>query len=163
MNITKVAAWSEIVSSVAVLATLVYLALQVQQNTAAIYAQSRQAMIDGDLQILADVKNNPGIFLDYVAEGELSPRRKMRLHASLLATMRTRESHWFQYKNGVLDEVAWRSYQSAIPNILGTERTRAWWAIIGHRAFNAKFVDEVNKMLETMPYTDAWEQVLALK
>ncbi len=39
MNITKVAAWSEIVSSVAILATLAYLAMQVQQNTTAVRAE----------------------------------------------------------------------------------------------------------------------------
>ena len=59
MNITKVAAWSEIVSSVAVLATLVYLAVQVQQNTTALRAQTHQAMFDGDRDMLTTLVNNP--------------------------------------------------------------------------------------------------------
>ena len=163
MNITKVAAWSEIVSSVAILATLAYLAVQVQQNTAAISAQSRQAIIEGDLQILTNVINQPEIFLDFAGESELSPERKMRMHAALLTLMRSRESHWFEYQSGVLEKSAWLSYRNALINVLGTERTRNWWTTIGSSAVDASFVDEVNKLIDGKPYSNNWERVLALK
>ena len=72
MNITKVAAWSELVSSIAVLATLVYLALQMQQNTAAIRAQTHKAMIEVDLQIIAKAEANPDAWLARSSDGEPS-------------------------------------------------------------------------------------------
>ncbi len=163
MNITKVAAWSEIVSSVAVLATLAYLAVQVQQNTAAVRAQTSQAMLDGDLRSLELYADKPDIWLSQMPEQQLTNQDKVRLHMSGVHFMRTREHHWLQYKNGTVSKAMWVSYRSAIPNVLGTERMRNWWTTIGSSAVDAKFVDEVNKMLEGIPYTDVWEQVLALK
>ena len=67
---------SEIVSSAAILLTLVYLALQTQQlaiqnqqlvtqteqNTAAIEASSRQAYLNSDLQVLDGILAYPSVF-----------------------------------------------------------------------------------------------------
>ena len=163
MNITKVAAWSEIVSSVAILATLVYLALQMQQNTAAIHAETRQAMLEGDMRLLSAIGANPEIMLDRVSEDELSPKRKIRLHAHLQRVMRSREYHWYQYQNGVLDETTWRTYQSILPSVLGTKRTRGWWKQVGRITLDPKFVKEVDRLIEGQPYTDFYDRVLAWK
>ncbi len=124
MNITKVAAWSEIVSSIAVLATLVYLALQMQQNTAAVRADTRQAMIAADIGVLSLYVDNPDLWLDGMHERTLTPEDKVRLHMATTLFLRTREHNWFQYQNGVLDEVTFASYANPISSILGTERMR---------------------------------------
>ena len=162
MNITKVAAWSEIVSSIAVLATLVYLGLQMQQNTAAIHAQTRQAMVDGDQRSLHVLLTHPGVWLDWATDRELSSERKIRLHAHLVSIMRFREYQWFQYQNGVLDETAWRSYRSVIPLALGTERNRKWWAEAGRMGFDPGFVNMVDGMVAGQPYTDYLDKILAM-
>ena len=164
MNITKVAAWSEIVSSVAVLATLVYLALQVQQNTAAIQAQTRQAMLEIDMQNLASLKDHPDMWLDRYAEGELSPESKTRLNMDMISFFRSREYQWFQYKNGLLDEPAWRSYQKTVPLILNAERTRNWWKQIGRFQVDPAFAELIDSLIEGQPdIDDYYERVMALK
>jgi len=163
MNLTKVAAWSEIVSSVAILATLVYLGVQMQQNTAAMQAQSRQAMFEADREAITVWRNDPGLVLDFLAEEELSSERKIRLHSHLLAPMRNSEYQWFQYRNGVLDETAWRSYQNIVSLILGTKRTRKWWKQVGHMGFDREFVQIVDGLVEGQPYTDYYDKILALE
>ena len=45
MNWTKASAVGEILSSIAILATLVYLGLEIQQNADATEAETRQAML----------------------------------------------------------------------------------------------------------------------
>ena len=47
MNWTKWASIAEIISSVAILVTLLYLAIQTEQNTDAINSQSRQSLAEG--------------------------------------------------------------------------------------------------------------------
>ncbi len=105
-------------------------------------------MLDSEIHNFPDVKANPSIFVDFVAEGELSPERMMRLHAHLLSVMRSREYQWFQFQNGVLDETAWRTYQYVIPLSLGTTRTRKWWKDVGHTGFDPEFVEIVDGLLE---------------
>ena len=164
MNITKVAAWSEIVSSVAVLATLAYLAVQVQQNTAAIQSQSRQAMLATDLSTLALTTNDPGILLDRSSPDELSPARKMRLHSNLTSVLRTREYQWFEYQNGLLDEAAWRAFRTPISLVfLGTKRTRGWWNDMGREGFDPQFVNMVDGLIKDQPYSTHYERILALE
>ena len=60
---------------------------------------------------------------------------KVRLWSFLMAFMRSREHHWMQYQNGVLDHDAWTAYQRAIPVELGAERARAWWNTMGRHQF----------------------------
>ncbi len=52
MNWTKASAAAEILSSVAILATLVYLAIEIQQSAEATQANTRQAMFASDQQFL---------------------------------------------------------------------------------------------------------------
>ncbi len=52
MNWTKLSAISEILSSVAILVTLIYLAIQTQQNADATQADTRQAILAADQQFL---------------------------------------------------------------------------------------------------------------
>lgn len=49
MKIERLAAIAEIVSSIAIVVTLGYLAVQTQQNTAAIVSNSRQQTLDAEL------------------------------------------------------------------------------------------------------------------
>ena len=51
MKIEKLSAIAELISSVAVVVTLVYLAVHTQQNTTAIQASIRQAMLTDDREL----------------------------------------------------------------------------------------------------------------
>lgn len=68
MKIEKLSAWSEIVSSIAILLTLVYLAIQTGKNAAqtrqngeAIKASTHQQMLGTDMAFLRDIFTDPEI------------------------------------------------------------------------------------------------------
>ncbi len=126
MNMTDVATWGQLISSAAVLVTLVYLSIQTKQTVTLLQSESRQTLLDGDLHVLRGYCDYPGILVNQVAlsHEEISLEEKARLHVFFIAFMRTREHHWFQYRNGVLDEASWTAYRSAIPAVLGTDWTR---------------------------------------
>ena len=71
MNWTKTSAISEIFSSVTILATLIYLAVEIQQNAAATLGDTRQAMLASDQQFLELLIDDPGLHLLWY-EPELS-------------------------------------------------------------------------------------------
>ena len=84
---------------------------------------------------------------------------KIRLWSYLMAFMRSREHHWFQYRNGALDHDAWTAYQGAIPVELGAERARAWWTNMGRDQMAPPFAELVDTLIAEESHID-WHQQL---
>ncbi len=162
MNMTDVATWGQLISSAAVLVTLIYLSIQTRQTATLLRSEARQSMIDVDMQILGFNFNSPSSVIDLYGDGEMSLEDKGRLWAYLTAFMRSREHHWFQYQDGVLDEATWRSYQGPIGIVLGTQRARAWWNKIGRHTLDSKFVETVDGFIKGQPDTDYLDRVLSM-
>jgi hypothetical protein len=150
VNWTKWSAISEVLSSVAIVATLIYLTIQTQQNAAAIQANSRQAIVETDLQILEGSMNHPEMWAARY-KPELTLEEKVYLEGFLIALVRTREHQWLQYQNGVLDEQTWESYLKGLSGNLSWPRTRGWWEFAKHREFDDRFVDYIDQYLSKEP------------
>ena len=61
MKLEKLSAMAELVSSVAIVVTLIYLAVQTQQTNIALHAASREATMMADVTMLAAAIENPKI------------------------------------------------------------------------------------------------------
>jgi len=150
MNWTKTSAIAETLSSVAILITLVYLVVEIGQNTSALEASSRQASLDGDVQWLYQAVNAPELWTDMV-NPDMTLEEKNRLGAYLSAFMRIRERDWLQYNAGALDERTWLTYQNSISFMLALEQARNWWDFISEQIYDLEFVEYVNSSLEDVP------------
>jgi hypothetical protein len=117
MKLEKMAALAEIISSVAIVATLAYLAIQAQQTNRMLLGDSRQAALEADLTILSSQINNPEVasrILGYDVED-------VQNQALLISFMRIREYQWLQFNNGTLDREAFESYVSPVVFWLSSE------------------------------------------
>ncbi len=126
MNTSKLADIAEITSSIAILVPLIFLVVQMQQNTEAIQAQSRDTTFLGTQDRLAVFINSPDLQLNRYKTG-LTDKEKVRLYYALSMIMRAREYNWFQYQNGVLDETSWSAYAEVTRLSLSTPQSRTWW------------------------------------
>lgn len=119
--------WSsvaEILSSIAVLATLVFLVFELRQNTDAIRANTYQEMN-------AVISQANGIFLDnpevseFIArtasgEGKLDPHDAIRLRAFISSQYRHADNVYFQYQIGTISK---RQMESLLhPIVLNFQR-----------------------------------------
>jgi hypothetical protein len=122
MKLDKVAAVAEIVSSIAIVVTLAYLAVQTQQNAAATLSNARQATLNAELALLLSVMEHPEIqtkrdtFLN--DPGSLTAEELVRMRMSTVAFLRIREHMYLQYLAGILDEETWDSYATVIRQML---------------------------------------------
>lgn len=124
----KLAAISEIVSSVAIVVTLIYLAIQSQQTNSALLATSRQATMTADVTMIASLISNPDAWANMsepFADLTLAEQGQVRNMAAGL--FRVREFAWFQYENGVLDEDTLRSYLAPMVRWLQMEGMLVVW------------------------------------
>jgi hypothetical protein len=150
MNLENWAFFAEIVSSVAILATLGYLAIQTRQNSRALLANSRNTLISTDLAVLHQAIDNPTIGLSRYKTNH-TPEELAQLESWLIGLIRTREHQWFQYRDGLLDKKVWEAYSTAIPYVLRFPIERAFWEYVKDGFFDREFVAEIDRRLSDMP------------
>lgn len=143
MNVTKISAIAEIVSSVAIVVTLIYLTIETRQNTDALLATSRQATLDADLSFISNVIDHPELGIGRGVPGETA--EEVRIMAHLIAYLRIREFAWFQYQNGILDETTWQSYMAPTPLVFALPESRK--LLDGYRG-DPEFIAYLREMLE---------------
>jgi hypothetical protein len=136
---------AQIVGSIAVVASLMYVAVQLRQSTGMMRAESRNAIHQSNQQELFALVDHPVIWRGLT--DEVLDDDGVRLNAWLMASLRAREHEWFQYRHGALDKSSWRSYATAIPIALAKTRARDWWEVM-KPAYDREFVKAVDAMLE---------------
>ena len=95
MKLETISSWSEIVSSIAVLVTLVFLTIGVRQNTSALQAQSRQAVLSSAQSELRVMFEHPEVGVYMATTGPIeSAEDHVRLNAWFTDIFRSREFAW---------------------------------------------------------------------
>lgn len=154
---TKWASIAEIISSVAILVTLLYLAIQTGQNADAINSQSRQSLAESavfEQTIWMEYPELTSFIVDNSIE--MTFEQKVQLDSLMLMSVTRREFAYRRYQAGVLNEGVWNQEASVISLLLGTERTRSWWNTIGKSGFEEDFSNAVDLIIEGRPYHPYW-------
>lgn len=140
--------WSrvrEAIGFVGVVASLVFVGLEVRQNTAATRGQTRQdlAALNQEWLILltADSAFSDLFFRAWgVDGGEVQPAEQDRAEMMMTLNLRRLENVFFQYQEGLVDETALRSY--GLQDLDRSDpRFNEWWLEKNWReAFHPDFV-----------------------
>ena len=142
MRLDRLAALSEIVSSVAIVVTLAYLAVQSRQTNEMLLGNSRQAALSTDVALLTNIIDHADAasrILGFTPED-------VENQTLLIIFMRSREYQWRQFKNGTLDRETLISNMSPVASWLGGDVGSTWWAS-SDQAFDPEFVEFVNAWL----------------
>jgi hypothetical protein len=152
MKLEKLAPLAEIISSIAIVATLIYLSIQTEQTNSALVANSRQSTLMADMTLIAALISNPEVMGNTQRPfEELSFAEKDQLGNALAGVLRSREFAWLQYKNGVLDGPTFDSYmETPIRWIKEAEAFKVYWDIFSPTV-NPEFRSYVNDLLEQSP------------
>lgn len=150
MKLEKMSAVAEIVSSVAIVVTLIYLAVQTQQTNSALAANSRAALMSADIDLVSVWAADPrlaGIAGGSLPFADIAPEEQTQ-HVLLMAGfVRVREFAWFQYRDGLLDERAWTGYLSTLlTTVSNNEGSRLAWEAY-EPMLDRDFVAYVNEQL----------------
>jgi hypothetical protein len=146
MSLEDWAAVAEIVGAIAVIATLIYLAIQVRQNTGAI--QSSNAMVlHNDISDLArdvarDRELGDIIVRALVSTNELSPAEKIAAYGWFYTFLKTGELAHMRYRSGDLEKKYWDATLVFFRAYWQTPGFRAYWAD-RKAAFTADFQSAV--------------------
>ena len=160
----KLNQWLTLFANLGVLVGIFFLAYEVRQNTVSIQSQTRATLFAGAQEELWKNMEFPDVTVNmFPTDRELSPEEKVRLDAWLSAAMRAREYAWTEYQSGNVDEAHWRNESAVIQVILGTKRTRDWWANIARDVHRPDFAAEVDRLISQEPGADYLQEVLSIK
>ena len=140
----------EIIGVIAIIASLLYVGRQLQQNVEALQAGQRQATLVEETNFITQTINHPEIMLAWT-KPELTDGEVVQLMMTTILFFRNRENDFAQYQQGVLDEADWQRYVNSLTAVLGYERVRNFWFNYGSRTLAADFVSEVNEIIEKAP------------
>ena len=145
----------DFVGAILIAVTLIYLSVQVRQNTRALNTQSRQAALScSQAELLAAVEH-PDITLAMLrGVNGLSPEENVKVNFWLTSVMRSREFAWLQFRDGIIDEMQWSQESLIIQAMFGGGVNRLWWESIGRQLFPAEFVAFVDDLLRDAPGMD---------
>jgi len=135
MTLEELAYLSQFVGVVAVLASLIFVGLQIRQNTKAIKATSHHAITDSFNAINTLILSDPKVartwrlaVLGTTEELEaLDEEERISVNFMLLANFRIFETLYYQYKNGTLDKKLFDAELKTLKWAVAQPGFSAWW------------------------------------
>ena len=150
MNTSKLADTSEILSSIAVLVTLIFLAIQMHQNTQAIQSTILQGAREADAEFIERHIDNPELMLS-VNKLDLSNKEATSLAMDYIKFFRNQADLWAQYREGLMNEETWLRYNAPMKTMLRYQRPRNIWNNYSSTVLDPDFVAMTNNMIVNLP------------
>ena len=136
MTFQDFGAIGDLVGGVAVVITLVYLAVQIKQNTKVARAATRQAISESTENLGSDLINNreiAEIFVKHLSGNELSTVENLRLQARCYRDMQHWENIHYQYNEGLVSKDQWEGFRKNLSSLLAIDAYREYWE---HESFH---------------------------
>ena len=125
----------EFIGGIAVVITLVYLAVQIRQNTKSVRASTYQAILDSSRSDTELLLVHPHLERVYRV-GRRNPEKlnddERPLFRMLVAQLLlSSESLFLQHQQGAIDSDYWQRRQQTLRGLLSQPGVRQWWAARG--------------------------------
>ena len=158
VTLSDLGSLGEFIGAIAVVTSLAYLALQIRHNTRAVRSSMHQDMIESTLRIaesLSDNENVGRIVLkaeeDY---GSLTPEERIRFEAYAERVFSNFESVFYSYRNSMIEEDLWESWESSYLADISRASMRRYWQ--EERPQHLRdFMDFVDAFYRTHPVSDS--------
>ena len=147
MNWDAIAAVSEAIGAAGVIASLLYLAIQVRASTRASAVESKLAGTRMYTDYLSMVVQKPELN-DIMLRGRkdihaLSKEEYTRFSNLALIAFSFFSAGWFQYQNKTITESDWFELNAILKYWLIGKGSQEWWYKLGHMSFDKPFSDYV--------------------
>ena len=154
MNWDAIGAMGEWAGAIGVIATLVYLAGQLKQNTKALHASIYQAYVAGTFSFADTAIENAQQMTDILQHSDfnqLNPEQRNRCNGYFLKSFTFMESHFLHHRAGSLDDDVFEAkMRSSVDFIARIPLARkAWGDATSRYGIVPEFVDYMERRLQT--------------
>ncbi len=156
MSLDSLVAISQVIAAVAVVPSLIFLAIQLRQNTNAVRASSIQSLVQSlSANAQSWVENESLIAIALKANTspeELTEVELARLHFWFVMAIRRFEGVYFQESLGLVDRAFIEGFERSHISIIASKSGRIWWSK-AKDVFNSGFVSYVEQELANRAQT----------
>jgi hypothetical protein len=148
MTWEQLGAIGELVSGLAVLVTLIYLAAQIRQAKHLMLSNAHQARTDRNISIMHFLANDDQalqISVDSLVLEDLSPEQRYRAMVVFSSTLRHFEDMQYQHELGLIEEETWNANLDGLVSLTATDTSHELWQECKHM-FRKPFVDLVDSI-----------------
>jgi len=150
MTIAELGSIGELIAAIATVATLIYLAVQLRQNTRALRSQTFQQISAQMGRNVENITSDPDlaeIALKGFATGEeFTPVERVRFQGLLVMTFRRLEAVYVQCQLGSISPDMVNGFEQSLLPMLNTPAGKQWWES-ARRTFHDSFVVHVEERL----------------
>jgi hypothetical protein len=154
INWEALGAIANLLAAIGVIATLIYLSIQIRQNTKAVRSSSIQNLVQGfSTTAQAAIENEhiiPLLLKGNAGADALTEVERARLHFWFIMTFRRFEGVYFQRDLGIVDADVIDGFERSHLAVLASKGAQEWWAT-SKGIFNSGFVRYVEQLLENSP------------
>jgi hypothetical protein len=131
VTLDELGSLGEFISGLAVVVTLVYLALQIRHNTRAVRSSMHQDMVESTLRIAESMSDNPDVGRIVLKANEdydnLTKEEFVRFEAYAERVFGNFESVFYSYRNSMIEQDLWESWEASyLADISRTAMRRFW-------------------------------------
>ena len=162
MDIMELGAIGELVGGVAVIGSLIYVGLQVRQNTKALSSSTFHAVatsISGiTSSIAAESELSTFVEKGFFEPDDLTRGERLRLGFWWRGVFRLHENYHYQANQGFLDREVYEGYLHSLTANLGNPFVRDWWQT-SKGSYGSQFRDLVERLLEDAESASAYTAI----
>ena len=159
MNWDAIGAGAEVIGALAVVFTLVYLAVQIRQNTNQLKGDAVISINDAKYDLDSELRANPDLFSALIRGlsdwNSLTPKEQASTHLFFHSHTRWCETCWTLWIRGALEEETYDSRERFIVSLLGgPEGGQIWW---NHwkTIFDPRFVERIDQKFSDTDNTES--------
>ncbi len=158
MTLDDLGSLGEFISGLAVVVTLVYLAIQIRHNTRVVRSSMHQDMVEATLRVAESLSDNEGVGLIVLKADEdydnLTASELLRFEAYAERVFGNFESVYYSYRNSMIEEDLWVSWESSCLADISRVGMRRFWQ--EQRPLHLRdFMDFVDQYYRTHPASDS--------
>ena len=139
----------QVVSALAVVLSLLFVGMELRQNTLAQRAQTRQELANASRDLILTITENPSIARAYsvlygamggYSDSTLSALDSLQGRWAMFANIRNLENVWLQSQAGVVDESVLSTYGFRSAVLYQSDEFRRMWRTTWSLVFDSSFV-----------------------
>jgi len=154
MILDQVAAISQIAGAIGVIASLIFVGLQIRDNSSAVRSATAQAVHDNYASWYISLSNNePALATSakgFVDLTSLSSAEKAQFVCTMMAFLSHSQNAFHQWREGHLSNGLWAGWEALMMNLVNTPGGAAFWEERGY-VFGAEFQGHVADIMKRKP------------
>ncbi len=131
MTLNELGSLGEFISGLAVVVTLIYLALQIRHNTRAVRSSMHQDMVGSTARIAESVSDSPDLGRIVLKADEdydnLTKEEFIRFEAYAERVFGNFESVFYSYRNSMIEQDLWESWEASYLADISRNAMRRFW------------------------------------